>query len=213
MVGINLPLNQLACTGIGQAQPLTQLLRMIQMEISAGKTAILTKYLDRLQATIRRGNKRSFPARLLQAYLFQWLRRPVLSCLSTIEQARYSRKFLSQTAVRERFRSYFHTSLNEIQRLRNEHGTEIPDPNYVVFGHTHQPIPWGSDELIDKVNGHGIHLCNTGGWLLREEAGRVDFVGADVVIYESGKGIWSESIRASHLSAKSNGCTAPSTPF
>jgi hypothetical protein len=119
--------------------------------------------------------------------------------LSTIEQSRYSKKFLSKQAVRKRFRSYYHTSLNEIQRLHEERGTDIPVPKHVIFGHTHQPIPWGSDELIDKVNGHDVHLCNTGGWLLNEDNREAPFVGADIVMYETGKGIRSESIRASHL--------------
>jgi UDP-2,3-diacylglucosamine pyrophosphatase LpxH len=200
MVGINQPLNQLACTGIGQAQPLTQLLRRIQMELIAGKTGSLARYLERLQAKMREERKISFPVRLAQASLFRWLKRRVLAYLSCIERTRYSRQFLSKPAVRKRFRSYYHTSLNEIQRLHEEHGTDIPVPNHVIFGHTHQPIPWGSDELIDKVNGHDVHLCNTGGWLLNEVNGEAPFVGADIVIYETGRGIWSESIRANHFS-------------
>jgi hypothetical protein len=116
-----------------------------------------------------------------------------------MEKARYSKQFIKRPSVRDRFRTYFHTSLNEIKRLHNEHSLNIPIPSHVIFGHTHQPIPWGSKELLDKVNGHDVRLCNTGGWLLKSDNGSEEFVGAEVVIYETGKGIRSESIRTSDL--------------
>jgi predicted phosphodiesterase len=89
--------------------------------------------------------------------------------------------------------------LNELQRLHNEHHLDIPTPTRVIFGHTHQPIAWDSDELMTRVNGDVVQLCNTGGWLLREEKGKIDFVGAEIVIYESGKGIESRSIRSTDI--------------
>ena len=193
MVGINLPLSQLACTGVGQAQPLTQILRTIQMETQTGTTASLDKYLERLHKAIRSEKMLPLPLRLAESLFFRWVRKQFLSFLGSMEKARYSKQFIKRPSVRDRFRTYFHTSLNEIKRLHNEHDLDIPIPNHVIFGHTHQPIPWGSKELLDKVNGHDVRLCNTGGWLLKSDNGSEEFVGAEVVIYETGKGIRSES--------------------
>jgi UDP-2,3-diacylglucosamine pyrophosphatase LpxH len=198
MVGINLPLSQLACTGVGQAQPLTEILRGIQTEIQKGETTSLDKYLARLHAELRREKKLPFALRFAESLLFRWVRKQLLGFLGGMEKTRYSKEFINRPSVRERFRNYFHASLNEIQRLQEEHGLDIPVPNHVIFGHTHQPIPWGSEELIDKVNGHDVRLCNTGGWLIKEDGGG-EFTGAEVVVYETGRGLRSEPIRAKDL--------------
>ncbi len=199
MVGINLPLNQLACTGIGQAQPLTQLLRKVQKEVAAGKTGRLQKYIERFDENLRKSLKLSWFAKLIRSYAIRLLKGQFLNHIAGMEQARYSKQFLKRPSVRERFRSYYHTSLNEMERLHKEYNLDIPAPSHVIFGHTHQPISWDSDELMTRVNGNVVQLCNTGGWLLREEKGKVDFVGAEIVIYESGKGIKSTSIRSADL--------------
>jgi UDP-2,3-diacylglucosamine pyrophosphatase LpxH len=198
MVGVNLPLSQLACTGIGQAQPLTQILRGIQREIQTGRTSGLDKYLERLHTGIRRDKKLPVPLRLAESLVFRWVRKRLLSFLGGMEKTRYSRQFINLPSVRNRFRNYFHTSLNEIHRLREQHGLDIPVPARVIFGHTHQPIPWDSEELIDKVNGHDVRLCNTGGWLMKED-GAGEFAGAEVVVYETGKGLLSVPIRMDDL--------------
>jgi hypothetical protein len=198
MVGINLPLSQLACTGIGQAQPLTQILRGIQREIQTGRTSSLDRYLERLHTAIHREEKLPLPLRLAESLLLRWARKRLLGYLGTMEKTRYSKQFIKAPSVRNRFRKYFHTSLNEIQRLRRDYGCDIPIPDHVIFGHTHQPIPWGSEELIDKVNGHDVRLCNTGGWLMKEDGGG-EFTGAEVVVYETGQGIRSEPIRTKYL--------------
>jgi hypothetical protein len=88
--------------------------------------------------------------------------------------------------------------VNEIAQLSREHGIDIPPPSDVVFGHTHQPIPWGARELVDEIDGRTVRFCNTGGWLLNDNAERT-FIGAEVVIYETGRGLWSQSIRSANL--------------
>jgi hypothetical protein len=101
--------------------------------------------------------------------------------------------------VRERFRQYYRYSLAEIARLRSEHGLDIPRPEHVVFGHTHQPIPWTDEELADVVDGHPVGFSNTGGWILKDDGASLDFVGAEVLIYETGRGVSSVSIRTTDL--------------
>jgi len=113
-----------------------------------------------------------------------------------MEQTRYSREFLRRPDVRDRFRTYYRASLRELERLRREHGLDLPVPSSVIFGHTHQPIPWGSDELVDTVDGRSVRFCNTGGFLRMDDtSGDRRFVGAEVVLYETGRGLWSEPIR------------------
>lgn len=211
LVGMNLPLNQLACTGIGQAAPLTHLVRRIQQEVEAGRVAVLAKSLDRIEA--RMLAERAHVSRMRRAaerYVLRWIKRWILNALATTEQARYSRLFMNRPQVRDRFRRYFHYSLNEIRQLSREHGIDLPLPSHVVFGHTHQPIAWGGDELVDTIEGRQVRFCNTGGWLLREQLdGTRDFVGAEVAFYETGKGFWSTSIRSKDLEANQPVSLAP----
>jgi hypothetical protein len=90
------------------------------------------------------------------------------------------------------------TASTKLSQLSREHGISVPAPSHVVFGHTHQPIPWGADELVDDIDGHTVRFCNTGGWLLKDDADG-EFVGAEVVVYESGRGFRSHSVRSRDL--------------
>jgi UDP-2,3-diacylglucosamine pyrophosphatase LpxH len=199
VVGINLPLHQLACTGVGQAKPFSELARKIQREIAAGRTDSLRKYFGRLERSIGGNETLGWGRRHLARLALRWVRRKLLTTLESLEHTRYSREFLTRPRVRERFRQYYRYSIGEIERLSREHGTEIPAPRHVVFGHTHQPIPWKAEELADSVDGHPVSFCNTGGWILKEDRASLDFVGAEVLLYESGVGVRSVSIRTSDL--------------
>lgn len=98
--------------------------------------------------------------------------------------------------MRDRFRRYFRYSLNEIDQLAREHGVHIPPPSHLVFGHTHQPIPRGAGELVDRIDGRDVRFCNTGGWLLKDDGPEgTEFAGAEVVVYETGRGFASHSVR------------------
>jgi predicted phosphodiesterase len=196
LVGANLPLHQLACSGIGQAQPLTAVARRLQLELAAGRTDRVARYLERLEDAVA---GRSLPVltRLFRRWLARRARALVVSALAEAERTRYSRSFLSRPAVRDRFRRYYRSCLAELDRLRREHGVDLPAPRHVVFGHTHQPIPWGSDELGDRVDGHEVRFCNTGGWLLAKGPdGRLEHPGAEVVLYETGVGLRSIPVRS-----------------
>jgi UDP-2,3-diacylglucosamine pyrophosphatase LpxH len=194
LVGVNFPLHQLACSGIGQAQPLTALARRLQLDLYAGSTDRVARYLERLEAVLA---SRALPllTRLVRRFIARRARALVVEALADAEHTRYSRSFLARPQVRERFRRYFRSSLAELERLRREHGHDLPTPRHVVFGHTHQPIPWGSDELSDTVDGRPVRFCNTGGWLIkRGPDGREEYPGAEVVVYETGRGLRSVAI-------------------
>jgi hypothetical protein len=85
----------------------------------------------------------------------------------------------------------------------------------VVFGHTHQPIPWEAEELADVVDGSPVRFCNTGGWVLREEESSLDFAGAEILVYETGKGLSSVSVRTQDVyplqRSERRGAASPNT--
>jgi UDP-2,3-diacylglucosamine pyrophosphatase LpxH len=199
LVGINLPLNQLACTGIGQAEPLTSLVRTLQRDVYSGRLSQVARLLDRLESHIlaKRSNA-SWTRRAVERHVVRFIKGWVLRALATHRQARYSREFLSRPSVRDRFRQYFRYSLNELEQLSRDHGITVPVPSHVIFGHTHQPIPWGADELVDDIDGHTVRFCNAGGWLRRDDT-TGEFDGAEVVVYETGAGFTSHSIRGHDL--------------
>jgi predicted phosphodiesterase len=199
VVGINLPLHQLACTGIGQARPLSELARKIQVEVTAGRTDRLKKYFARLEGSILANPSLGWARRRIAALAVRWAKRKLLSLVGSLERSRYSREFLKRPEVRERFRQYYRYSLAEIDRLRSEHGLDIPPPGHVVFGHTHQPIPWEAEELADVVDGQPVRFSNTGGWILKDDGISLDFVGAEVLVYETGRGVRSVSIRTADV--------------
>ena len=45
----------------------------------------------------------------------------------------------------------------------------------------------GRGLIVDDIDGNSVRFCNTGGWLLKEDVDG-EFVGAEVVVYESGRG-------------------------
>lgn len=89
MVGINLPLNQLACAGIGQAQPLAELARQIQREISAGQTSSLKNYFERFERSLRESSNLSWAKRMALSLAVGWGRKRFLAMLEGLEQTRY----------------------------------------------------------------------------------------------------------------------------
>jgi predicted phosphodiesterase len=204
LVGVNFPLHQLACSGIGQSHPLTALARRLQLDVTAGRTDRAARYLERLEGYLV---ERSLPfaSRFVRHWLARRARALAIAALAEVEQTRYSRSFLARPAVRERFRRYYRSSLAELERLRREHGVTIPPPSHVIFGHTHQPIPWGADELSDSIDGRVIRFCNTGGWVWRRGPdGRLEFPGAEVVVYETGPGLRSIPITPVDLARREN---------
>ena len=196
MVGLNLPLNQLACTGIGQAQPLTDLAHLLKDEIARGQTDRVRKYVERLEAVIEASTELGWVRKRALLAGIRWTKQRLLQVLTGLESARYSAEFTRRPRVRERFRRYYRYSVRELERLRDEHGLELPLPNHVVFGHTHQPISWEKDELLDAVDGASIRFCNTGGWVLGSRDAELGFSGAEILIYETGVGMRSVPIRA-----------------
>jgi predicted phosphodiesterase len=201
MVSINFPTNQLACSGVGQAGPLTHTIRSLLADLRNHRPGGMKQYLDRFGKTL---SKRAFgyslidPRKWITSSLMWWAKREILKSLETIEDVRYSKEFVLKPEVRQRFRRFFDRSAEEIRCLNQNYGYELPIPTDVIFGHTHQPVPWGSSEIppLEGPEGQRIRLFNAGGWLAGKlQDGRSEFCGAEVFKYETGKGMSSVSVR------------------
>jgi predicted phosphodiesterase len=203
MIGINFPLSQLACTGVGQAGPLTRVVRQVQRDVKDNNLKRVKKYLDRLDDEIDK--MAHYP---WYKQYWEWLtdiasntiKKIILKFIGKADDARYNEEFIHKEEVRERFKNFYTSSLFEIEQLNEEYGYDIPVPRYVIFGHTHQPIPWGAQDaptlkVPSGVGGESVALFNTGGWLNKKAGNTVKFVGAEVFTYSTQEGFKSVSIR------------------
>jgi len=204
MVGINFPLSQLACSGVGQAGPLTRVVRQVQRNVKDGDLGRIEVYLDRLDNEIDAVT--TFP--WYRQYL-EWLtdavsnalKRLSLKALDRVQETRFNEDFVHSRGFQDRFADFYGASLVEIDSLNRTYSYDIPVPSYTIFGHTHQPMPWGDPgapktKPAPETGMRPIILFNTGGWLTRlNQQGKREFCGAEVFTYETGKGFASASIR------------------
>lgn len=173
MVGINFPLSQLACSGVGQAGPLTNVVQKVQREVKDGILKTMKKYLDRLDNEVDRLTR--YP--IYKVYL-EWLtdlvsnniKKMILEALENYKETRFNEEFIHKKEVQERFTNFYNASFVEIDELNRRYGYNIPKPRYVIFGHTHQPTPWGAGDVPKTtIGGHPVTLFNTGGWLYKKD--------------------------------------------
>jgi len=203
IVSFNFPLNQLASSGIGQAGELTNLWHRLQRQVKNHELAQIRQYLDRfvhevidpqLEYKLKNLDPREWITDVAFALLKKWL----LAKLEGFSGARYDQHFLEKNAVRERFSNYYRASLKEIERLANlpaDRTAEIPTPQHIIFGHTHQPIGWNNNALTITIDDRQVFLHNTGGWLVtKDKNGKTDFRGAAIFMYDSDSGFRSVPI-------------------
>ena len=197
MVALNQPLCQLACTGIGQAGPLTLLVQKIQQQVKHGEVRNAQKYLDRLDNELDRLLDYKFldPREWLSDTCLNNLKKQALEQLKDYKDTRYSEEFIHKKEVLDRFRNFYNAGRVEIDTLNETYGLNIPAPRKVIFGHTHCPIPWNSPKALKAAvsDGH-VTLYNTGGWLMKKNGDGAEFCGAEVFTYDSKGGFGSKSI-------------------
>jgi hypothetical protein len=197
-VALNFPLSQLACSGVGQAGPLTNVVRAVGREAKEHNTKRIRVYADRLHKEIDGRLHLGWLKGLLFDKAFAWAEDRALGSIGRMEDARYSEEFIHSAEVIERFLAYFASSVEEVKEL-NANGYSIPLPGTFVFGHTHQPIPWTDPRPPfatpdPGVGVPGVTLYNTGGWLARKEGDREVFCGAAVFRCDSASGVSSVSV-------------------
>jgi hypothetical protein len=194
MVAINFPLNQLACTGVGQAGPLSKVVRLVQKDYKNRDFKRIKKYIDNLDNEIDKLTPSRWPIDIregLTDMISNYLKKKLIENLEKSVSTRYSDEFIQKPEVLERFRSYFDCTSMEIAQINAETSLNIPIPGFVIFGHTHQPIPW-DDTNAPKAMMRGknqVTLYNTGGWLnhRNKKNGRTEFCGAEVMVFDDSK--------------------------
>jgi predicted phosphodiesterase len=201
MVALNFPLTQLACSGVGQAGPLTRIIYGIQSDIASKRLARVERYLARGERYVLQkhfGGGGIGLRRSLAKLGSRWARSSLIRFLRGLQSSRYNADFMNDGDVRTRFADFYMRSCREIEDLNREHGLDLPMPASVIFGHTHQPVPWNSHAapVLAMPGGNSVRLFNAGGWLGRIlPDGREQFCGAEVFRFDSAEGWSSASIR------------------
>lgn len=199
MVEMNFPLNQLACTGIGQAGVLTDLVRKVQLDLKDNNLNRVNKYLNRIERVLDEMTEYAWygwPKEKIEDIILEKGKEKILSAISGIEETRYSEEFVHKKEVKERFRNFYNASMLEIGAINERYrGINIPAPWRVIFGHTHQPISWDEKnppklDTVSSTSPRRLTLHNTGGWI--ESNG--SFCGAEIFTYETKKGFSSVPI-------------------
>jgi hypothetical protein len=200
MASVNFPMCQLMSSGVGQAGALTDLIQSIQQETKNHNLGNIKRYLNNFIKAIADYKYLSLlkkaaliPVLLAGKYL-------LLNSLSKFNDARYDREILDKPEVQDRFWNYYGAGRKEIDMLNSNYKLDIPLPLLMIFGHTHCPLPWKNIPArvlpgrleSDKKD---IVLFNTGGWLNRHDKEKqIEFCGARVYKYETGKGITSVAV-------------------
>ncbi|MBF0509175.1 MAG: metallophosphoesterase [Deltaproteobacteria bacterium] len=201
MVEINFPLNQLGCTGIGQAGVLTRrLVRPVEVEVKAGKLDRVKKYLDRLGRAIDDLTDYGWLKKFVVDCIVKGAAEEVIDTIGKIKKTRYRDDFIYDRKVQDRFKRFYDASLLELGAINASPDFRAPDcripaPERVIFGHTHQPIPWNDPSppkfsVVSSASPKRLTLHNTGGWLTEDDK----FVGAEVFKYDTKSGFSSISI-------------------
>lgn len=200
MVAINFPLCQLGCSAIGQAGPLTRVIQKLEHELKEHETRRLEPYFHRFEEELNKlGFFKGFKG-LLKKIGFDLIRKELLKTLGKTKKARYNKTFMEDPFVRARFKEFFDSTAYEIDEIKEKCGIDFPLPQRMIFGHTHQPIPWGASTApkisLPQLHGKELVMYNTGGWLnhLNKETKEMVFCGAEIFFYQTGEGFSSESV-------------------
>jgi len=198
LVAMNLPVCELESAAVGQSGPLTEIIQKIQTELSEHNYESINRYADKLKKEMNsawRGINKS-----TNRMLFNIIMKKIIKSLEKVSPARYNIEFLTNPIVRQRFLDFYRSTLYEIEELKKNDDIEIPAPVGMIFGHTHQPIPWGSVNapeinLPELPSGKKFGIYNTGGWLPKtDEQAKEFFFGAEVFFYDSNEGFSSTGI-------------------
>ena len=189
LVAINFPLNELASAGVGQAGPLTNVVRQIVADLRTGNVRreeqyvnAAFKYLDDEVFTFGRWG---FLKELLTDMSLGVTKAAVLGALKVqkdIPRARNNRHFLEDARVRSNLDLFLRACVVELANIRNT-GVDVPDVHSMIFGHTHDSIPSSAPfSHLFPDSPRVLSICNTGGWLESTRGGGID---AAVFMYDS----------------------------
>lgn len=210
VAAVNFPLSQLACSGVGQSGPLTEVVKGVLKEVKVSgamkKLDRTITYLDRAGDIVR--NDLLVPkgilgglGKMLIGFAWGWVRGKVINGLEGLEPMRNKPKFLTDKDVRVRFKNYLASSGKEIEALNHDYHRDIPEAiDYVIFGHTHERVPWKPDrppnsDFDFRAGERTVRLFNTGGWINKDVGDNFhEFTGATVFLYSTEGGMRSVDI-------------------
>lgn len=202
MVALNFSLCQFACSGIGQSGPLTGVILNLEHEIKEKNFGSLERYLDRIDGQVDSLLKQNWYTRLLEPgeeLSYRLLKKLLFHSLSQIKTNPRDEDFIRRKEVQERFLNFFRASVNEIKEIKTTYGHDLPVPDKMIYGHTHRPVSWEvkkATEILVPITKKRVRIYNTGGWLNKRNArGRLMFCGAEVFLYQTGKGFSSVSVK------------------
>jgi predicted phosphodiesterase len=200
LVALNHPLSQLACSGTGQAGPLTDIIRVLQKQAKMrDEKGLIEEYLDNLGNEIDKRGRYGIKVwkEAIENAAISGGKRTILNAIKnrgvkTIID--YTDKMFPEDTI-ERMTHYFKSTQLEVKDLNEYKRTEIPFDNVsLLFGHTHNPIgilknkKQPSLKIISASTQLKVPYYNTGGWLLKPPA-YSDVYGGGVFTFDSKKGL------------------------
>lgn len=200
MVEMNFPLNQLACSGIGQAGCLTRLVRQVQRDVKNGDLERIKEYLDRLGKKIDEITDYGWIKELVTDLIIKGAKHELLASLEKMEETRDSEDFFFKQEVQDRLKGFYDSAVLEVASINtrppfNKPGCGIPAPWKLICGHTHVPIPWNARNLpavrcISSYAPKLVTVHNTGGWLKKSDGS----IPAEIFKYETNAGFSSVTV-------------------
>jgi len=201
MASINFMVCQLMSSGVGQSGELTKLIKGIQREAKDHDLKNIKRYLSNLITGVRKHKYISLSKKLVLLPFLYIGKKLIINSLMKFSDARYSDELFNKPEVQERFWNYYEATRGEINLLNKNFGLDIPNPYKMIFGHTHRPLPSENEKTPElpgrpESDNKPVVLYNTGGWLNRINTKKqIEFCGARVYKYETGKGITSVPIK------------------
>ena len=133
MVGMNFPFNQLACSGVGQAGILSDILSEVQQQIKEGKIEKTRQYLDNLDNYL---DEHVFDYRKWYQFINEAAsdfasnkaKKLILDKISSETKVRYNKEYFQLPEVQERFFTYYNACLAEVEDLGKLYNIHIPWP-------------------------------------------------------------------------------------
>jgi len=202
MAHLNFPLSQLSSSGVGQAGPLSDVIRDIQYEFKANRSKKIMGYVNNLENGLEKDIFQFIwynPFHWLIKIVIYFAKRGLKRWIEKRPDAspRQDENWEYNPDTHRKMINYYKSSNAEIESLNNENGLKIPvNPKMIIFGHSHRPIGMKDSKrlVIQPFNDQSLNVTmfNTGGWL--EEGSEGQFNGIELFTYETGKGISSVKI-------------------
>jgi predicted phosphodiesterase len=194
---LNFPLSQLSSSGVGQAGPLSDVIRDIQYEFKAHRSETIAGYIDNLEKVLRKETLKWYNPYhwgiklgiyLAKKEIKKWIAKRPESSPRKDEDWEY------KPDTHRKMADYYKSCTLEIEGLNKASNLNIPaNPNVIIFGHSHRPIGINETGRLAirpfEDQSLKVPMFNTGGWLEDEEAGQKRFNGIELFTYETDKGI------------------------